>query len=178
MKRIPPFTALTCLVSTLISAATVEAAEVVALGASNTFGRGGPRAPDGVNPGQAYPAQLERLLRSQGCNVSIKNAGVAGDTTGGMLARLPGALDKNTRVLILQPGGNDRRRGVQDSRAGNISAIQRTATARGIKVVRLDGIRQIAGRHLLGDGMHYSAAGHAAFAAHLAPRVKAAGACS
>jgi acyl-CoA thioesterase-1 len=158
-------------------ASTADAAEVVALGASNTYGRGGPKAPDGVTPGQAYPAQLERLLRSQGCNVSVKNAGVAGDTTGGMLARLPGTLDKNTRVLILQPGGNDRRRGVEGSRAGNIAAIKQAATARGIKVVTLDGIRQIAGPHLLGDGQHYSAAGHAAFAAHLAPRVRAAGAC-
>lgn len=154
-----------------------QAAEVVALGASNTFGRGGPRAPDGVGVGQAYPAQLERLLRSQGCKVSVKNAGVAGDTTGGMLARLPGALDKDTRVLIFQPGGNDRRRGTEGSRAGNIAKVKSIASARGIKVVTLGNIGQIAGAHRLPDGQHFSAAGHALFAAHLAPKVKAAGAC-
>ena len=155
----------------------VEAAEVVALGASNTVGRGRGRAPDGVAVGRAYPAQLERLLRSQGCKVSVKNAGIAGDTTGGMLARLPGALDKDTRVLIFQPGGNDRRRGTEGSRAGNIARVKSIAAARGIKVVMLQNIGKIAGAHRLADGQHFSAAGHAAFAAHLAPRVRAAGAC-
>ena len=159
------------------SACAAHAAEVVALGASNTFGRGGPRAPDGVGVGQAYPAQLERLLRSQGCKVSVKNAGVAGDTTGGMLARLPGVLGKDTRVLIFQPGGNDRRRGTEGSRAGNIAKVRSIAGARGIKVVMLENIGQIASGHRLPDGQHFSAGGHALFAAHLAPRVKAAGAC-
>jgi len=173
MKRLGLAILLLC----LALGSVAEAAEVVALGASNTFGRGGPRAPDGVNPGQAYPAQLERRLRSQGCKVSVKNAGVAGNTTGEMLARLPGALDKDTRVLILQAGGNDQRRGVVSGRAGNIAAIRRIAAARGIRVVQLYELRRIAGAHLLGDGMHFSAAGHAAFAADLAPRVKAAGAC-
>jgi len=161
----------------VFTGSATQAAEVVALGASNTFGRGGPRAPDGVGVGQSYPAQLERLLRSQGCKVSVKNAGVAGDTTGGMLARLPGALDKDTRVLIFQPGGNDRRRGTEGGRAGNIAKVRSIASARGIKVVMLENIGQIAGAHRLPDGQHFGAGGHALFAAHLAPRVKAAGAC-
>jgi acyl-CoA thioesterase-1 len=173
MKRL----VLSALLLGLAMGSVAEAAEVVALGASNTFGRGRGSTPDGVNPGQAFPAQLERLLRSQGCRVSVKNAGVAGDTTGQMLARLPGALDKDTRVLILQPGGNDQRRGAGGDRAGNIAEIRRIATARGIKVVMLDRLGQIAGSHRLADGQHFSAAGHAAFAANLAPQVKAAGAC-
>ena len=87
-----------------ISSSAAQAAEVVALGASNTFGRGRGSTPDGVSPGQAYPAQLERLLQSQGCRVRVQNAGIAGNTTGQMLARLGGVLGKDTRVLILQPG--------------------------------------------------------------------------
>jgi acyl-CoA thioesterase-1 len=169
--------ALVALFFCAVMSSAAHAAEVVALGASNTFGRGRGSTPDGVSVGQAYPAQLERLLRSQGCKVSVKNAGVAGDTTGGMLARLPGALDKNTRVLIFQPGGNDRRRGTEGSRAGNIAKVKSIAAARGIKVVTLGNIGQIAGAHRLPDGQHFSAAGHALFAAHLAPQVKAAGAC-
>ncbi len=160
-----------------VMCSAAQAAEVVALGASNTFGRGRGSTPDGVSVGQAYPAQLERLLRSQGCKVSVKNAGVAGDTTSGMLARLPGALDKDTRVLIFQPGGNDRRRGTEGSRAGNIAKVRSIASARGVKVVMLENIGKIAGAHRLADGQHFGAGGHALFAAHLAPRVKAAGAC-
>ena len=173
MKRL----AFSALLLCLITASAAHAAEVVALGASNTYGRGRGSTPDGVNPGQAFPAQLERRLRSQGCKVSVLNAGVAGNTTAQMLARLPGVLGKDTRVLILQPGGNDQRRGAGDARAGNIAKMRGIATARGIKVVMLDRLGQIAGAHRLPDGQHFSAAGHAQFAAHLAPQVKAAGAC-
>jgi len=161
----------------LVSSSATQAAEVVALGASNTYGRGRGSTPDGVNPGQAYPAQLERLLRSQGCRVSVRNAGVAGNTTSQMLSRLSGVLGKDTRVLILQPGGNDRRRGQGGARAGNIAEIRRRAAARGVNVVMLESVGKIARAHRLADGQHYSARGHAAFAAYLAPRVKAAGAC-
>jgi acyl-CoA thioesterase-1 len=173
MKRL----GLTAMLLCVVMGSAVEAAEVVALGASNTSGRGRGSTPDGVSKSQAYPAQLERRLRSQGCRVSVLNAGIAGDTTGGMLARLSGVLGKDTRVLILQPGGNDKRRGSSGSRAGNIAAIRRRAAARGIKVVMLDPLGPIANAHRLPDGQHFSAAGHARFAANLAPRVKAAGAC-
>lgn len=161
----------------LVVSSTAQAAEVVALGASNTYGRGRGSTPDGVSPGQAYPAQLERLLQSQGCRVRVLNAGVAGNTTGQMLARLSGVLGKDTRVLILQPGGNDQRRGAGGGRAGNIAEIRRRAAARGVNVVMLEQLGQIAGAHRLPDGQHFGARGHALFASHLAPRVKAAGAC-
>src|SRR5271169_6480528 len=81
--------------------AVAHAATVVALGASNTFGKG-------VSRNQAYPAQLEALLRARGLGVHVVNAGVNGDTTGGMLARLDHVVPKGTSVVVLQPGGNDR----------------------------------------------------------------------
>ena len=151
-------------------------AQVVALGASNTEGKGRGKFPDGVPRAQAYPAQLERMLRAQGCPVRVRNAGIAGDTTQGMLRRLPSVLGKDTRVLILQPGGNDARRGMS-GRGANISAIQAQAQARGIRVVMLESLGRIAGAHRLPDGQHFSAQGHAQFAAYLAPQVRAAGAC-
>ena len=94
-----------------------------------------------------------------------------------MLSRLPGVLGKDTRVLILQPGGNDGRTGRGNERESNIAEIKRRAAARGVTVVMLDRLGQIARAHRLADGQHFSASGHALFAAHLAPRVKAAGAC-
>jgi acyl-CoA thioesterase I len=161
--------------ATAIGAA--HAAEVIALGASNTEGKGHGRFPDGVPRSQAYPAQLERLLQAQGCRVRVANAGVAGDTTAGMLRRLPRVLTKDAKVLILQPGGNDARRGEAQDTTGNVDAIRRFAGQRNLQVVMLDRLGLMAPQHRLPDGQHFSADGHAIFAAWLAPRVVTAGAC-
>ncbi|MEH2623113.1 lysophospholipase L1-like esterase [Bradyrhizobium sp. AZCC 1719] len=45
--------------------APAGAATIVALGTSNTYGKG-------VARGQAYPAQLEAILRAEGANVCHK----------------------------------------------------------------------------------------------------------
>lgn len=162
----------------LLATSVAAAAEIVALGASNTEGRGRGSTADGVPREQAYPAQLERLLNSSGCRVRVLNAGVAGDTTSGMLERLPGLLGTDTRVLILQPGGNDERRGQGEKLEGNIAAIERIAAEHGIQVILLVRLGRIAPADRLPDGEHFSAAGHARFAAYLEPLVRAAGVCA
>lgn len=161
----------------LALAHSASAAPVVALGASNTEGKGRGRTPDGVPRSQAYPAQLERMLNAGGCRVRVQNAGIAGDTTSGMLRRAPGVIARDTKVLILQPGGNDERRGEGGNVAGNVAAIEALAASRGVRVIMLESLGRIAGAHRLPDGQHFSAQGHAAFAAYLAPQVRAAGAC-
>ena len=159
-------------------AADAGAAQVniVALGASNTYGMGrGKNAGNGVSPGQAYPAQLQALLKARGVDARVTNAGVPGDTTAGMLARLGSAVPNGTHIVILQPGGNDARQGRGGDRSGNIATITSRLQARGIKVILLDRIRSltpVASRHP--DGQHFDARGHAAVAAHLLPRVMAA----
>jgi acyl-CoA thioesterase-1 len=161
-----------------IIAADAHAQElrVVALGASNTEGKGRGATPMGVPRSQAYPAQLERLLRAQGYNAQVRNAGIAGDTTAGMLARLSSAVPNGTQVVILQPGGNDARRGLSDaSRSANIAEITRRLAARNIRVVMLDPFGAGIGQYRLADGQHFSAEGHAAVAARLLPQVIAAG---
>jgi acyl-CoA thioesterase-1 len=133
----------------LLFVSAAQAATVVALGASNTFGKG-------VSRGQAYPAQLEALLRSKGLNARVINAGINGDTTGGMLARLDRVVPKGTSVVILQPGGNDRRKLAPDK----TSEIQARLAAMGVKVVLLpNGMlrgkpRQPDGQHLTPEGYH------------------------
>lgn len=154
-----------------------QAVEIVALGASNTHGRGKGRHPDGVDRPQAFPAQLQAMLRQQGCRARVTNAGIPGDTTEGMLQRLPRALKKETKVVILQPGGNDARRGLGDDRSANIAEIERQLGARGIIMITLDSLGRLARPYRLADGQHFSAEGHAAFAAHLLPRVIATGIC-
>jgi acyl-CoA thioesterase-1 len=159
------------------AAGGAQSAEVVALGASNTDGKGRGRTPDGVLRAQAYPAQLQALLRSSGCRATVLNAGVAGNTTGQMLKRLPGAIKPTTRVLILQPGGNDDRRGEGSDTRANLEAMRAHAAARNIQVVMLERLGRLASAHRLPDGQHFSAEGHAAFAAYLAPTILASAAC-
>ena len=77
----------------LLQLGFAHAATVVALGASNTAGKG-------VSLSQAYPAQLETMLRARGFDVHVINAGVSGDTTGGMTARIESTVPKGTRVVI------------------------------------------------------------------------------
>lgn len=132
--------------------------------------------PGGVEPGRAYPAQLQAMLKARGYNTTIRNAGVPGDTTSGMLARLGSAVPNGTQVVILQPGGNDARRGISaGQRSANIAEMQRRLQARGVRVIVLERIRSLtppASRDP--DGQHFDARGHAAVAAHLVPQVIAA----
>jgi acyl-CoA thioesterase I len=164
----------------LLAASTVlaSAAPIVALGASNTEGKGRGATPDGVPRSQAFPAQLQKILAAQGCRAQVQNAGIAGDTTSGMLRRLPRLLAKDTKVLILQPGGNDARRGEGGNTQANIAEINRIAQSRGVQVIMLDRLRSIAGSYGTPDGQHFTVQGHIAFAQHLAPQVMATSACT
>ena len=111
-----------------LGSACAASITIVALGASNTYGKG-------VARNEAYPAQLEAMLRAKGIDAHVINAGINGDTTGGMLSRL-GAVPAGTRIVILQPGGNDARKGLGGG-ADNVAAMTRRLAARGIKVVLL-----------------------------------------
>jgi acyl-CoA thioesterase I len=153
------------------------AAEVVALGASNTEGKGRGSTPDGVPRAQAYPAQLQQLLATRGCHIQVANAGAAGDTTAGMLRRVSGAIGLDTKVLIIQPGGNDARQGEGGNTTDNVEAMRRLAAQRRIEVLILDQLNRLAPQHRLPDGQHFSAEGHAVFAAFLAPKVLSSAAC-
>ncbi len=106
--------ALVMLLASVLQAQT--AVRIVALGASNTEGWG-------VLPAQSYPAQLQVLLRARGIEATVANAGIAGDTTGGMLARLDRAVPAGTDLVILQPGTNDERMGLTAERSANIEKI-------------------------------------------------------
>ena len=131
------------------AAAPASAATVVALGASNTYGKG-------VARNQAFPAQLEAILRAKGLNVRVINAGINGDPTENMLRRLDSVVPKGTSVVILQPGGNDGRKGRPD-RTGEIES---RLSAKGIRVIMLPNSafhgmpHQPDGQHLTPEGYH------------------------
>ncbi len=148
------------------SVAAADAATiVVALGASNTYGRGVARS-------DAFPARLEALLRQKRPDVRVINAGINGDTTGGMLRRL-GAVPNGTAVVILQPGGNDRRKGSENERAGHIATIQSRLAGRGIKVIVVENgmLRNLSHQP---DGQHLTPEGYRMLAQALMGQVEAA----
>jgi acyl-CoA thioesterase-1 len=156
------------LAAVLAVAVPVEAAalNIVAIGASNTSGFG-------VGEQNAYPAQLQALLRKKGIDAHVTNAGVLGDVTAGMLGRLDAAVPKGTDIVILQPGANDLRFfGTKQARAANIAAMVQRVRARGIRVIVYDPDK-IPADFYQWDGIHFNAAAHARIAATLAAQIAA-----
>jgi acyl-CoA thioesterase-1 len=156
------------------SSANAASLNIVALGASNTAGMGKGNHPGGVPRNQAFPAQLEAMLRSKGIDAHVRNAGIAGDTTAGMLRRMDSAVPNGTRIVILQTGGNDARQGAGGDTAANTAQITGKLEARGIKVILLNMGTYAPSSTRDPDGEHYNAQGHAAVAAGLLPQVIAA----
>ena len=146
--------------------AQTAALRIVALGASNTAGWG-------VAPAESYPAQLETLLAAKGVSASVANAGVPGDTTGGMLARLDREVPSGTQLVILQPGTNDERYGSGAERTTNIAEIGRRLEARGIKLLIIENsmLAELPASELREDGIHYTPKGYAMLAQRLLPLI-------
>ena len=165
--RVPIITLVFAALALLLPhSATAQTVKIVALGASNTEGHGVSRA-------QAYPAVLERLLKAKGITAVVSNVGVFGDTTSGMLARLDKAVPGGTSVVILQPGGNDQRKGQGHRRAPNIAAIKGRLEARNIKVVIMENemLGAVPRSELQVDQIHFTPKGYAILAQSILPAV-------
>jgi acyl-CoA thioesterase-1 len=121
--------AVMCSVMPVRAAPPTGAIRIVALGDSLTAGLG-------LAPGEALPDVLQRLLRGEGLDVEIQNAGVSGDTTAAGLARLDWAVPDGTEAVILQLGANDMLSGLPPARAqANLEAIINSLKARNIPVL-------------------------------------------
>ena len=142
---------------------------VVALGASNTEGWG-------VFGSEAYPARLQALLEAKGIAAVVRNAGIAGDTTGGMLARLDRAVPEGTQLVILQPGTNDARMGLTAERTANIEEIRRRLAARSVKLLVIENsvLDALPRSELRDDRLHFTPKGYAMLAERILPEVLAA----
>lgn len=166
---------LSVLTITVLLSAEAYAAEIriVALGASHTYGKG-------VSRSEAYPAQLLRMLKARKVSASISNAGINGNTTGQMLDRLSYDVPNGTQIVILQPGGNDKRKGVSPSRRkANIKAIISRLKRRNIHVVKLPNstfrrIRRRSPSYIQADGSHLTPKGYGLVASSVLPRVMSA----
>jgi acyl-CoA thioesterase I len=145
------------------AAATAAPLQIVAIGASNTHGWY-------VGNQGAYPAQLQALLRAKGIDAQVTNAGVPFETTGMMLRRIDRDVPNGTDIVILEPGGNDKRFLVPPTwRAANIAEMERRLKARSISVIVYDEVMPLQYRAL--DFIHFTQQGHAIIAAALLPRV-------
>lgn len=148
-----------------ISSASAAPLRIVAIGASNTQGWY-------VGKQGAYPAKLQALLKSKGIDAEVVNAGIPFETTAGMLKRIDSDVPNGTDIVILQPGGNDRRFLVSnEQRAANITAMETRIRSRAIKVIVYDEV--IPSRYYAFDFIHLTEAGHAMIAASLMPQVLA-----
>jgi acyl-CoA thioesterase-1 len=93
---------------------------IVAVGDSLTEGLG-------VAEEFAYPALLEKKLRSNGYHYRVVNAGVSGETSSGTLARIKWVLTLKPDIVILVIGANDGFRGIDPELIkSNILTIVRT----------------------------------------------------
>jgi acyl-CoA thioesterase-1 len=157
--------------------AAAEQLTIVALGASNTAGYG-------VAPAQAYPAQLEAMLRARGIRARIINAGINGDTVKGMLARLDSAVVPGTQLVILDATRNGFGGAATSGRATDdkqqrreqweayIVQIRDRLKARGIRTIVTFPFRYYFGLRQP-DRIHLSPEAHAKLAARLVPEVMA-----
>ena len=102
---------------------------IVAVGDSLTEGLG-------VAEEFAYPALLEKKLRSNGYHYRVVNAGVSGETSSGTLARIKWVLTLKPDIVILVIGANDGFRGIDPELIkSNILTIVRTFKEKKVTVL-------------------------------------------
>ncbi len=107
---------------TRVQAAEPQPVRVLAFGDSLTAGYG-------LDPEEAYPALLEAMAREEGFELSVRNAGLSGETTAGGLRRIGWVLRQPVDVLILALGANDALRG-QDPAAAESNLREMIGKAR------------------------------------------------
>lgn len=66
----------------------------------------------GLSATQSWPALLQQSLQQQASDWTIHNASISGETSAGVLARLPALLKQHQpAVVLIEIGGNDGLRG-------------------------------------------------------------------
>jgi acyl-CoA thioesterase-1 len=122
---------LTILAALLLTAAGAQTRtiHIVAFGDSATYGWLVARR-------DAYPAQLQKVLRAKGYDVVVKNEGVPGGTSSGALRHLDDVIATDIDIALVEFGTNDLRAHVPPKRMrANLRAIVRALQKRGIAVM-------------------------------------------
>ena len=89
-----------------------------------------------LQPGEGFPAQLEKALIAKGIQVKVTDAGVSGDTSSGGLARLDWSVPDGTDYVLLELGANDALRGISpEITKTNLETMISRLQSRNIKVI-------------------------------------------
>ena len=89
-----------------------------------------------VRRDEAYPAQLQAMLRKKGYDVVVTNKGLSGDTSVGALERFDSAIAPGTDIALVEFGTNDLRlRLPRDTMRGNLDKIVKTLKSRNIETM-------------------------------------------
>ena len=159
------------LVAAIAFFATIRggSAQIVALGASATAGYG-------LTQSESFPAQLQAMLQARGSATRVINAGVSGETTAQILARVGSSVPEGTRIVILSIFMlNDRTRGVSPAaHQANVASIRQQLSARGIRIIDASGLIISAAKAgmLQRDRIHLTAEGNRRVAAGLMASVR------
>jgi acyl-CoA thioesterase-1 len=144
-------------------------AQIVALGASATAGCG-------LAPSESFPSQLLAMLQAKGSPTRVINAGVSGETTSQILARVNSSVPEGTRIVILSIFMlNDRNRGVSPAvHQSNVASIRQQLGARHIRIIDATGLIISAARAgmLQRDRIHLTVEGNRRVAAGLMASVR------
>jgi acyl-CoA thioesterase-1 len=90
----------------------------------------------GVDPGQSFPDDLQRLIDEAGFHYRVVNMGVSGDTTTDGVERLPSVLALKPAIAVVEFGGNDGLRGQPvEAAETNLGRIIEALQGQGAKVV-------------------------------------------
>ena len=144
-----------------------------------------------VRHDQAWPAQLQAALRKKGYDVTVKNAGIPGDTARNALRRFDQAIDPDTDICIVEFGLNDRHRGTSLKTVhARVATLVRSLRARGIAVLvlglgglKFDKLAAANGalslnftlpprKYRARDGAHFNARGYAILIGRMLPPVE------
>jgi len=170
--RYLPIAAFVIAIGLTATADAEPAVRILALGASNTNGRG-------VGTESAWPALLQRMLRAKGYDARVSVSAVNGQTSAQILERAQTDIEPGIQIVIFDNGGdNDRKRGMSMAETNaNVARIQAAIRAHGAVPIRAP-YRAVAGqmyssRGYQSDGHHLSAESHARVAAALMQQITA-----
>jgi acyl-CoA thioesterase I len=142
-------------------------AQIVAFGASNISGWN-------VAASEAIPGQLQSMLREKGYSVTVRNAGIYGNTTTQMRARMDSDIPPDTTIVILDSTGgqyNNTRLGVsREQGEADFAAIKARLADRHIKVILISGT-DLPPQYHQQDGLHLTPEGHRLAVSNILPEV-------
>ena len=128
---------------------------------------------------------MQFLLRQQGYDAQVKNAGISGDTAARMLRRLSSAVPTDTQIFILDPSNSyikactklwrPQKCATPAEHDAQVAAIAGKLRARGIKVIMANiEFRSIPIADWQADRRHMTPEGHRIIASRLALQIAAA----